>query len=189
MAEDSRPRPSDRPPELPRRVPGAGGLTPGQVRRGYLTARTPATAAQASPQADAPPGQAEQAQQAQQAQPPRPGGSLPRRSPGASAIQTPPGARRPVAPRRVDPPDPAAPAFAAVPPAAVPPETAPSAVTVKQSQPAVRATAVRPARRWQLAGLAMTVVAIIAAVVALIARAGAAEKRARRAGSGESAAR
>jgi hypothetical protein len=45
----------------------------------------------------------------------------------------------------------------------------PPAVTVKQSQPAARATAVWRARRWQVAGLVMAVVAIVAAVVALIA--------------------
>jgi hypothetical protein len=58
---------------------------------------------------------------------------------------------------------------AAVPPADVPPATVPPAVTVKQSQPAARATAVWRARRWQVAGLVMAVVAIVAAVVALIA--------------------
>jgi len=35
MAEDSRPPPGE-PAGLPRRTPGAGGLTPGQVRRGFL---------------------------------------------------------------------------------------------------------------------------------------------------------
>lgn len=128
---------------------------------------------------------------AEESRPPPPGrpldrqSELPRRVPGASAIQTPPGARRLVAPRRVDPSAPAtASASAAVPPAAVPPAAvspaamppaadppttqAPS-VTVKQSQPAGRAMAVWPARRLQLAGLIMAVVALIAAVVALVA--------------------
>jgi len=72
MAEDSRP-PSEGTSELPRRVPGAGGLTPGQVRRGFLPARTAGAPASSLPPDEAP------------AEPPRPpsSSSLPRRSPGA----------------------------------------------------------------------------------------------------------
>ena len=41
MAEETRPPPHERTSALPRRVPGAGGLTPGQVRRGFLPGGTP----------------------------------------------------------------------------------------------------------------------------------------------------
>ena len=100
MAEDSGPPPEE-PPAMPRRTPGAGGLTPGQVRRGFLSQRTtaaPATAAPTSTPDGVRAGQSERRQQ------PRPAGSLPRRSPGTSAIQTPPASRPPPRQPRGEPP-------------------------------------------------------------------------------------
>jgi hypothetical protein len=48
MAEDHR-EPQERPGGLPRRIPGALGRTPGQVRRGYLPVSPPDPAAAAAP--------------------------------------------------------------------------------------------------------------------------------------------
>ncbi len=94
MAEDHR-EPQERPGGLPRRVPGANGRPPGQVRRGFLPvrpARQEDTAA-APAQPDAP-GQPDTPDRRTPGQPdaPRPvaAGQLPRRAPGASDIHTPP---------------------------------------------------------------------------------------------------
>ncbi len=87
MAEDDCP-PQERSGALPRRVPGSAGLTPGQVRRGYLP-----TGLQASDGQDTPPAAGVPAGALLPAE-----GTLPRRAPGASAIQTPPLADWPAAP-------------------------------------------------------------------------------------------
>ena len=71
---------------LPRRVPGAAGLTPGQLKRGYLPAH--GAAAAETEAADAEP-----AQDAQK--PPPPAVHLPRRAPGTSPIHAPPLLRPP----------------------------------------------------------------------------------------------
>ncbi len=85
MAEDSRPPPPDKQSGAspPRRVPGSGGLTPAQIRRGFLppwtsqpvNGKDKPTAATSKDRSD---------------DPPAPG--LPRRVPGTSAIQQPPAA-------------------------------------------------------------------------------------------------
>src|SRR5215469_10554909 len=98
MAEDSRPEQESG--ALPRRTPGTAGLTHGQFRRASLPDRL-APSGNRSPTPEDISGQAgpPQAGSAGRAAPtgPRvqPAGPLPRRSPGASAIHTPPRVRPP----------------------------------------------------------------------------------------------
>jgi hypothetical protein len=90
MAEDSRPpRPDKQSEALPRRVPGTGGLTPAQVRRGFLApATSQPTDAKDKPDA------ADTDVRSDHPRAPR----LPRRVPGNSAIQRPPPADQPASP-------------------------------------------------------------------------------------------
>lgn len=85
MAEDSRPPPPDKQSGAspPRRVPGSGGLTPAQIRRGFL----PPWTSQPVNGKDKP---AAATSKDRSDDPPAPG--LPRRVPGTSAIQQPPAA-------------------------------------------------------------------------------------------------
>jgi hypothetical protein len=94
MAEDGRPPPPDQQSgELPRRVPGTGGLTPAQVRRGFLP---PATSLPGDPEAEPTTPDVE----VRSDDAPAPG--LPRRVPGTSAIQPPPSPDRPHSPDESD---------------------------------------------------------------------------------------
>lgn len=167
MAEDYR-EPQKRPDGLPRRVPGANGLTPAQVRRGYLPvhlaqpaddAGAPAPTAMASSAAEllraaAASNQAaliaaaaeDLAAQTQQR-------VVPLQPPGSPAAQAPGPALAPVAP-----------ALTPV-PADTPPATVPPAVPFPATaRPDVRRP--RSARRWQLTGM-LVVIAIVACSVAI----------------------
>jgi hypothetical protein len=96
--EDREPQ-QERPGELPRRVPGVHGRTPGQIRRGYLpipgapSSGTTATDADSVP-AKGPGLSVSTPEAPAQVLSPKPqapaAGPLPRRAPGASAIQSPP---------------------------------------------------------------------------------------------------
>ena len=149
MAEETRPPPHERKSGLPRRVPGAGGLTPGQVRRGFLPGRTPEAGKPAPTQGGTPAGPTEPARPQPGSSSPR--GSLPRRSPGASAIQSPPpSTRRPIRrstahePASVDRPAPSATDNGAPSPASL----ASSASSLLRARSAAEiATAARPAGR------------------------------------------
>ena len=77
MAVDDREPHQERPGELPRRVPGVNGRTPGQIRRGYL------------PIPDAPSSDPS-ATDVDLVTAAGPAGELPKRAPGTSAIQSPP---------------------------------------------------------------------------------------------------
>src|ERR1700758_761148 len=113
MAMDDREPHQERPGELPRRVPGVNGRTPGQIRRGYLpipgAPSSPATATVS----DSVPAQGtdpsvSNPDKTPRPQPPKPlapaAGQLPKRAPGASAIQSPPEAlRRPRLPEPLSP--------------------------------------------------------------------------------------
>ena len=85
VAEDSDHRPTERSTALPRRVPGTGGLTQAQVRRGFLPPRAPESGTNQTPPQTPP-----RPQDRDRPAAPRPGGSLPQRRPGTSAIQAPP---------------------------------------------------------------------------------------------------
>src|SRR5271165_686455 len=155
MAEDSRPPPE--PSELPRRIPGTGGLTPGQVRRGFLPARRPTSAARASPPEAARASQAEQSEPLPQGNGApgsglpgsgstdngSPGSGLPRRPPGASAIQTPPEARLWLRPPRADAPGVLGVATSAT--ASAPASSGPEASAAPASAPE---TSAAPTRSW-----------------------------------------
>lgn len=187
MAEDSDP-PPERSAALPRRVPGAAGLTPAQVRRGYLPSRAPESGAPQTP-----PKPRDRARSA----PPRTGGSLPQRSPGTSAIQPPrvsrPAASGPDATPEADsapeanstePPSPAdfaasaALLLGATRPAAgealnfnsasgqAPPPATPR-TEVSPATTRHKGRALHPGRRWRLAGIVIALV-LVAAVVAIV---------------------
>jgi hypothetical protein len=82
MAEDSRPPPPDKQSgALPRRVPATGGLTPAQIRRGFLAPGTSQPANCQNEPANADTGVRPELPRAQ---------GLPRRVPGSSAIHRPP---------------------------------------------------------------------------------------------------
>jgi hypothetical protein len=132
MAEDSRP-PHERSGALPRRVPGANGRTPAQVRRGFLPVPAPDVAAQPSPLPSPPP------------PPPQPGGPLPRRAPGTSAIQPPPRQK----PRQLLPEPRAPDSSAAARPAALASTAAPSATAGPPATAGPSATAGPPATAAQ----------------------------------------
>jgi hypothetical protein len=90
MAEDNRPTPPDKSSgPLSRPLPGSGGLTPAQIRRGFLPADTsfPVDPSQPVDDQDKPAG-ADVTADSQD------GPGLPRRVPGTSAIQRPPPADR-----------------------------------------------------------------------------------------------
>jgi hypothetical protein len=94
MAEDGRPpSPDKQSGALPRRVPGTGGLTPAQVRRGFLPPST-------SQPADSEDGPTAADVNVQSEHPQEP--SLPRRVPGTSAIHRPPAPDRPRLPAQSD---------------------------------------------------------------------------------------
>jgi hypothetical protein len=88
MAEDNRPTPPDKSSgALSRPLPGSGGLTPAQIRRGFLPADTSFPADSSQPVADQDKPAAADATTDSQNVP-----GLPRRVPGTSAIQRPPSA-------------------------------------------------------------------------------------------------
>lgn len=180
MAGDSE-QSNERSTALPRRVPGAGGLTPAQVRRGFLPPRAPESGAtQAPPDRERPAA-------------PRPGGPLPQRTPGTSAIQSPPqtSPRPPMTGREAQDAMPPSPATFAASAAKLLSTARPAA----RQEPAVRVTGgpsapaaprraepdpdVRPAsnpragrtrhpgRRWRLAGVLISLVLVAVAVLTI----------------------
>src|SRR5215469_4079985 len=99
MAMDDREPQQEQPGELPRRVPGVNRRTPGQVRRGYLPIPEPPSPPMTATDADSVPAAGPERSVSKlnvpaQALPPKPiapaTGKLPKRAPGASAIQSPP---------------------------------------------------------------------------------------------------
>jgi hypothetical protein len=191
MAEDH-PEPPERPRSLPRRVPGANGRTPGQIRRGYLPVplSEPADAAAAPAQpATSPAGQpAVASSPTQPPLPPAPAGAAP--SPTTMASSAAKLLRAAAASnqaalvaaaaqeladqtqRRVVPLQPQSSAAAQAPAAAVTP--VPAAARPATVAPAVPFPAIvhpgarhtRSARRWQLTGM-LVAIAVVACAVAI----------------------
>jgi hypothetical protein len=192
MAEDQ-PEPPERPGSLPRRVPGAMGRTPGQIRRGYLPVwlSEPEDAADVPTQpATSPAGQSAEA--SAPSEPPLPHPSSADAAPSATAMASSAASLLRAAAasnqaalvaaaaqelaaqtqRRVVPLQPqssaaapaAAPAVAPAPAAARPATVAPAVPFPALARPDVRRS--RSARRWQLTGL-LIAIGIVACSVAV----------------------
>jgi len=184
MAVDDREPHQERPDELPRRVPGVNGRTPGQIRRGYLPIPgTPSPAAIQSPPETAQRPRLPEPLSAESMATARPSptalaSSAAKLLSGTAAAAAPPvPAARPTSPPGRVPPQ-LATLPGIVPPATVSPSGTPPPPVVAQpadtsaAQPAQPGTKqrttpkARPARRWRLAGF-LIVVAVVTVVVVI----------------------